>query len=224
MGDLCETFQVGNLAGGLATTSVWIALVFSSVPPCSRRVGAGHEGGFNAEAAQGHVQLGDGAAVQPARRRDDVVACWQSATKVMNSAGHAEAVGHDTDAAFEGEAMRSSRAAAVGFFDRREYVAVLLQGEEVRGVVSVFEDEGGSLVEWGPRGHRARRQGTAARAVRGSGSRKACSAIGFAPGVSARLLCGESIVARLYTRATGGVHQVRVPMCVCLRIMTGCFR
>ena len=59
---------------------------------------------------------------------------------------HAGGGRYRTDAAFEGgDALLQCGDGRVG--QARVDVAVLLQGEEVRGVVSVFEDEGGSLVD-----------------------------------------------------------------------------
>lgn len=60
--------------------------------------------------------------------------------------GHAGGGRYRTDTAFEGgDALLQRGDGRVG--QARVDVAVLLQGEEVRGVVSVFEDEGGSLVD-----------------------------------------------------------------------------
>ena len=59
---------------------------------------------------------------------------------------HAGGGRNRTDTAFEGgDALLQSGNGGVR--QARVDVAVLLQGEEVRGVVSVLEDEGGSLVD-----------------------------------------------------------------------------
>ena len=77
----------------------------------------------------------------------------------MNSAAMPEGGRYRTDAAFEGgDALLQRGDGRVG--QAGVDVAVLLQGEEVRGVVSVFEDEGESD-RWGPRGHRVQRRGAA---------------------------------------------------------------
>ena len=65
---------------------------------------------------------------------------WVSAAKVMNSAAMPEDVA-TAPMPPSSEAMRSSNAATVGLPIRRVDVAVLLQREEVRGVLGVLEHE-----------------------------------------------------------------------------------
>ena len=144
--DLCEAFQVGNLTGGVRhDLGVDCFGVLGQCRLVVGGVGAGHEGGLNAEAAQGHVQLGDGAAVQ-LRRSNNVVALLAQSREGDELGSHAGGGRYRTDAAFEGgDALLQRGDGRVG--QARVDVAVLLQGEEVRGIVSVFEDEGGSLVD-----------------------------------------------------------------------------
>ena len=144
--DLCEAFQVGNLTGGVRhDLGVDRLGVLGQGRLVVGGVGAGHEGGLNAEAAQGHVQLGDGAAVQLGRCHN-VVALLTQSGEGDELGSHAGGGRYRTDAAFEGgDALLQCGDGRVG--QARVDVAVLLQGEEVRGVVSVFEDEGGSLVD-----------------------------------------------------------------------------
>ena len=146
VGDLCEALQVGNLAGGVGDNlGVDCLGVLGQRRLVVGGVGTGHEGGFNAETAQGHVQLGDGATVQ-LRRSHNVVALLAQSREGDELGGHAGGGGHRADAAFEGgDALLQSGDGRVG--QARVDVAVLLQGEEVRRVVSVFEDEGGGLVD-----------------------------------------------------------------------------
>ena len=140
VGDLCEAFQVGNLTGGVRhDLGVDCLGVLGQCRLVVGGVGAGNEGGLNAEAAQGHVQLGDGAAVQ-LRGGDDVVALLAECREGDELGGHAGGGRYRTDTAFEGgDALLQRGDGRVG--QARVDVAVLLQGEEVRGVVSVFEDE-----------------------------------------------------------------------------------
>ncbi len=94
------------------------------------------------------------------------------------------------------EAMRSSSAATR--LDRRVDVAAL-RGEEVCHVVSVFEDEGGGLVD-GDRAGSVLGVGVPPACSARVRKPKVCSAIGlllvYLPAGDGR---GESIVARLYT-------------------------
>ena len=144
--DLCEAFQVGNLTGGVRhDLGVDRLGVLGQCRLVVGGVGAGHEGGLNAEAAQGHVQLGDGAAVQLGRCHN-VVALLAQSREGDELGSHAGGGRYRTDTAFEGgDALLQRSDGGVG--QARVDVSVLLQGEEVRGVVSVFEDEGGSLVD-----------------------------------------------------------------------------
>ena len=146
MCDLCEAFQVGNLTGGVRhDLGVDRLGVLGQCRLVVGGVGAGHEGGVDAEAAQGHVQLGDGAAVQ-LRRSHNVVALLAQSRKGDELGSHAGGGGHRADTAFEGgDALLQRGDGGVG--QARVDVAVLLQGEEVRRVVSVLEDEGGGLVD-----------------------------------------------------------------------------
>ena len=82
-----------------------------------RRVGAFHESGFDAESAQGDIQL---VTVPPYSWEDATIwsPAWQSAAKVMNSAAMPDAVA-TAPIPPSRDAMRSSSAATVGF-DRRE--------------------------------------------------------------------------------------------------------
>ena len=103
--------------------------------------------------------------------------------------GHAGGGGHRTDAAFEGgDALLQGGDGGVR--QARVDVAVLLQGEEVRGVVSVFEDEGGSLVDRDRAGTVLGVGGTARVQCAGSEAESVFSHW-FAPGVSARLCAGS---------------------------------
>ena len=103
------------------------------------------EGGVDAEAAQRHVELGDGAAVELGGG-DDVVAGLGQRGEGDELGGHARGRGHRTDAALEGGDALLERGDR-GVADPRVDVAVLLQGEEVGGVVGVLEDEGRGLVD-----------------------------------------------------------------------------
>ena len=146
MGDLSKPFQVGNLTRGVRhDLGVDCLGVLGQCRLVVGGVGAGHEGGLNAEAAQGHVQLGDGTAVQ-LRRSHNVVALLAQSREGDELGSHAGGGRYRTDTAFEGgDAFLQCGDGRVG--QARVDVAVLLQGEEVRGVVSIFEDEGGSLVD-----------------------------------------------------------------------------
>ena len=146
VGDLCQAFQVGDLTGGVGhDLGVDCLGVLSQGRLIVGRVGAGHEGGVDAEASQGHVQLGDGAAVQ-LRRSHNVVALLAQSREGDELGSHAGGGRYRTDTAFEGgDALLQCGDGGVG--QARVDVAVLLQGEEVCRVVSVFEDEGGGLVD-----------------------------------------------------------------------------
>ena len=183
-------------------------------------VGAGHEGGFNAEAAQGYVQLGDGAAVQ-LRRSHNVVALLAQSREGDELGSHAGCGRYRTDAAFEGgDALLQRGNSGVG--QARVDVAVLLQGEEVRGVVSVFEDEGGSLVD-GDRAGTVFASGVPPACSARVRKPKVCSAIGLLLVYLPACVRGVDSGSTLYCATGGGVHQVRVPICRLLRIMTGYF-
>ena len=146
-------------------------------------VGACHEGGVDAEAAQGHVQLGDGAAVQ-LRGGDDVVALLAERREGDELGSHAGGGRHRADTAFEGgDALLQRGDGGVG--QARVDVAVLLQGEEVCRIVSVFEDEGGGLVDGDRAGSVLGVGGTTRVQCAGSEAESVFSHW-FAPGVSAR--------------------------------------
>lgn len=97
---------------------------------------------------------------------------------------HAGGGRYRTDAAFEGgDALLQRGDGRVG--QARVDVAVLLQGEEVRRVVSVFEDEGGGLVD-GDRAGSVLGVGGAARVQCAGAEAESVFSHWFAPGVSAR--------------------------------------
>ncbi|MCY1232589.1 hypothetical protein D9M72_450890 [compost metagenome] len=115
-----------------------------------RRVGAGDECGVHPEAAQRDVELGDRAAVQLGGRHD-VVACLGERGKGDELRGHARRRRNGSDAALQGGNALFERCHR-GVADPGVDVAVLLQGEEVGGVLGVLEDEGRGLVDRdGPR-------------------------------------------------------------------------
>ena len=190
VGDLCQALQVGNLAGGVGDNlGVDCLGVLGQGRLVVGGVGAGHEGGVDAEASQGHVQLGDGAAVQ-LRGGNNVVALLAERREGDELGGHTGGGGHRTDTAFEGgDALLQGGDGGVG--QARVDVAVLLQGEEVRGVVSVFEDEGGGLVD-GDRAGTVFSVGGTARVQCAGSEAESVFSHWFAPGVSARRGCAGS--------------------------------
>ena len=100
--DLCEAFQVGNLAGGVRHDfGVDCLGVLGQCRLVVGGVGSGNEGGLNAEAAQGHVQLGDGAAVE-LRRSNNVVALLTQSREGDELGSHTGGGCYRTDTAFEG--------------------------------------------------------------------------------------------------------------------------
>src|SRR5690606_5895278 len=109
------------------------------------RLGGGHEGGLHAEAAQGDVELGDGAAVQ-LRGGDDVVARAHQCREGDELGAHPGGGGDRADPALEGgDALLEGGGRGVA--DAGVDVAVLLQRVGVRGGGRIVEDERGGLVD-----------------------------------------------------------------------------
>jgi hypothetical protein len=117
-----------------------------------RRDGAPHgveiadvdESWDDAHLAEGHVELVDGAAVQGSRSNELVARIHQRKKRdvLCRLTGSR---GHGTDAVFErGDALLEHGDRRV--HDARVDIAEALQREEVRGVIGIFEDVSGGLI------------------------------------------------------------------------------
>ena len=144
--DLGQALEVGDVAGRVGDDLGVDGLgVLADRRGEVGRVGGVDERGLDAEAAQGHVELGDGSAVELGGR-DNVVARAGQRREGDELGCHAGAGGDGADAALErGDAFLEGRNGRVA--DARVDVAVLLQGEEVRGIVGVLEDKRRGLVD-----------------------------------------------------------------------------
>ncbi len=146
MRDVGEPFEIRDLAGRVGDDlgEEQLRLV-GDRGRVVRRIGTLHERRLDPEATQGHVELGDRAAVE-VRGCHDVVArprkrCEGDELRAQAACrrDRAESAFQRCDALFEGGDGRVAEAAVD--------VAVFLQGETGRGIRGVIEHEGGRLVD-----------------------------------------------------------------------------
>jgi hypothetical protein len=146
VGYLGQALEIGNVAGRVGHDFGVDGLrVLLHCCGEIRRIIAVDERGLHTEAAQGDVELGDGPAVELGRGHNVVPGSSQRG-EGDEFRGHAGRGSDGADAAFErGDPLLEGGHGGVA--NPRVDVAVLLQREEVGGVVGVLEDEGRGLVD-----------------------------------------------------------------------------